>query len=228
MAEAMEQLSRLANSASTGTATEKVRGELMDENGQLKRRIQDLVLRSSVDAMTGCFNRGHFDEQLIERAAVARAGRKPLGVLFLDADHFKKINDTYGHAAGDAVLKRLGSLLTQTIRGNDIVARYGGEEFVVLLAEPCLVALQSLSERLRAAVEKERIAIDGGAIRVTVSIGGALANGPHQENCAERLLALADAALYSAKNAGRNRVEIREQRTDGLETAVAELLPVEV
>jgi len=209
MSEAMEQLSRLATAADEGTADEEIRNQLLDENGQLKQRIQDLVRRNTVDPLTGVFNRGHFDEQLTEQSAVARAGRHPLGLLFIDADHFKKINDTYGHAVGDLVLKRMATVLMRTIRGNDLVARYGGEEFVVLVANPSAVALQSLGERIRDAIEKERIAVEKGAIRATVSIGGALLEPPHENDATSRLLAAADAALYAAKGAGRNRVEVR-------------------
>ena len=102
----------------SGAADERTRTRLLDENGELKERIQELLHRSTIDALTGVFNRGYFDEQLDERAAVARASKHPLGLLFLDADHFKKINDTFGHPAGDATLKQIASVLMQIVRTN--------------------------------------------------------------------------------------------------------------
>jgi diguanylate cyclase (GGDEF)-like protein len=206
----MEQLSALASSASEGQVEEAVRSRLLDENGQLKQRIQDLVLRGSVDSLTGVFNRGHFDDQYSVAAAQAVANSQPLGLLFIDADHFKKINDEYGHPAGDSVLKRIAAILTATVRERDLVARYGGEEFVVLLAKPSLPGLESLAERIRAAVEAERIPIEGGGVvRVTISIGGVLLEPPMSGDAANEMLMAADTALYEAKNAGRNRVMIR-------------------
>ncbi len=210
MADAMEQLSLIATSLSEGVAEESVRSRLLDENGQLKQRIQDLVQRGSLDALTGVSNRGYFDEQFTLAAAHATARNEPLGLLFLDADHFKKVNDEYGHQAGDAVLKRLATVLTGAVRERDLVARYGGEEFVVLLAKPSMAGLESLAERVRSAVEAERIPIEGGGvIRVTISIGGALFEPPHAPETPGHLLTTADSALYQAKDAGRNRVLIR-------------------
>lgn len=217
MSEAMEQLSTLASSVSEGNADANVRSRLLDENGQLKQRIQDLVLRGSNDALTGVCNRGHFDEQYSLAAAHATEHRQPLGLLFIDADHFKKINDEYGHPAGDLVLKRIASVLTATVRDRDLVARYGGEEFVILLGTPSPAALESLAERVRAAIEAERIAVDGGGVvRVTISVGGALGIPPYSPETPGELLVAADAALYEAKNAGRNRFMIRHVNAAGL------------
>ncbi len=210
MAEAMEQLSSLASSLNEGQAEASVRSRLLDENGQLKQRIQDLVHRGSLDALTGVFNRGYFDEQFSLISAAAVADQQPLGLLFIDADHFKKINDEYGHPAGDAVLKRLATILSGCVRERDIVARYGGEEFVILLSKPCLAGLESLAERVRSAVEAERIPIDNGVIRVTISVGGAFLQPPLAGDASANLLLNADAALYAAKDSGRNRVLIRQ------------------
>lgn len=211
MAEAMEQLSAIASSLDDGLAEESVRSRLLDENGQLKQRIQDLVQRGSTDALTGVYNRGYFDEQFTARAAHAAAHSEPLGLLFIDADHFKKVNDEYGHPAGDAVLKRLAAVLSAAVRERDLVARYGGEEFVVLLTKPSLAGLESLAERVRSAVEAERVPIEGGgAVRVTISVGGAIFDPPHAPDAPSNLLLTADAALYQAKDAGRNRVLIRQ------------------
>jgi diguanylate cyclase (GGDEF)-like protein len=209
MSDAMEQLGRLATTAASGGADQQVRSQLLDENGRLKQRIQELVQRNAVDPLTSVFNRGHFDEQLRQQSAIARAARLPMGLLFIDADHFKSVNDTYGHAVGDVVLKRLAMILSQSIRGEDLVARYGGEEFVVLVSNPSEAAMAALGERVRIAVERERIPVDRATIRVTVSIGGSLATPPLDESTAEQLLAVADAALYSAKEGGRNQVRIQ-------------------
>ncbi|HVJ68301.1 MAG TPA: GGDEF domain-containing protein [Caulifigura sp.] len=210
MAEAMEQLGAIATSLNEGLAEESVRSRLLDENGQLKQRIQDLVQRGSTDALTGVWNRGYFDEQFTVHVAGSIPHNEPLGLLFIDADHFKKVNDEYGHPAGDAVLKRLAAVLLASVREKDMVARYGGEEFVVLLNKPSMPGLESLAERIRSAVEAERVAIDGGGVvRVTISIGGALFSPPHGTDIASNLLLTADAALYQAKDAGRNRALIR-------------------
>jgi diguanylate cyclase (GGDEF)-like protein len=210
MAEAMEQLCILASSISEGQAEANVKSRLVDENGQLKQRIQDLVQRGNLDALTGVSNRGHFDEQFTLASTHAAAHGDPLGLLFIDADHFKKVNDEYGHPAGDAVLKRLGTVLSSVARDRDLVARYGGEEFVILLAKPSTAGLESLGERIRAAVEAERIPIEGGGVvRVTISVGGALIEPPYTDESPSQLLQTADAALYQAKDGGRNRVVVR-------------------
>jgi diguanylate cyclase (GGDEF)-like protein len=205
MTEAMEQLCTIASTVAEGQAAESIRNRLLDENGKLKQRIQDLVQRGSRDWLTGVYNRGYFDDQLTTAIARATASREPLGLLFLDADHFKRINDEYGHLAGDAVLQRLANVISHAVRRRDVVARYGGEEFVVLLAEPSVEALESLAERVRGAVEAERIPVEGGGvIRVTISIGGAVFEPPHSSETSTNLLMSADAALYEAKTAGRN------------------------
>jgi diguanylate cyclase (GGDEF)-like protein len=219
MTEAMEQLLSIASAVNGGQAEDSVKAKLLDENGQLKQRIQDLVQRGSQDWLTGVYNRGYFDEQLTCAIAEATASNESLGLLFIDADHFKKINDEYGHLAGDAVLQRLATVLSTAVRRRDLVARYGGEEFVVLLAEPSAAALESLAERVRAAVEAERIPIEGGGVvRVTISVGGTVFEPPHNSETPTNILMSADAALYEAKNAGRNRVVIRH--VDGCGAAV--------
>jgi diguanylate cyclase (GGDEF)-like protein len=220
MTEAMEQLCSIASSLTEGQAEDSVKAKLLDENGQLKQRIQDLVQRGNQDWLTGVYNRGYFDEQLTKAIAEATAGKEPIGLLFIDADHFKKVNDDYGHLAGDAVLQRLATVISSVVRRRDLVARYGGEEFVVLLAEPSVAALESLAERVRAAVEAERVPCEGGGvIRVTISVGGTIFEPPHNPETPVNLLMSADAALYEAKNAGRNRIVIRH--VDGCKAAVA-------
>jgi diguanylate cyclase (GGDEF)-like protein len=211
MSDAMEELSRLANSINEGSASADVCTQLVDENGHLKQRIQDLVRRSTVDSLTGVYNRGQFDNELSARFAEAQAAKQPIGLLFIDADHFKSINDTYGHSAGDEVLRHTATIISRSLRNRDVVARYGGEEFVVVVSNPSLAALESLGERIRSAVEQERISTNGGVVRVTVSIGGALFEPPYPADGSASLVQDADAAVYTAKASGRNCVEIRRR-----------------
>jgi diguanylate cyclase (GGDEF)-like protein len=217
MSEAMEQLRDLMAAADDGVATDDVCNQLLDENGRLKRRIQELVRLTNIDSLTGVYNRGYFDEQYAERVAIARAAHQPMGLLFLDADHFKKINDEFGHPAGDEVLKNLARVISKCVRCDDIVARYGGEEFVVVVSNPSPDALHALAERIRVAVENEPISVNGRTLHVTISAGGAYVDPPLEADLADRFLATVDAALYAAKNAGRNRIDVRKHRQRGEE-----------
>ncbi len=154
------------------------------------------------DGLTGVYNRRHLDERLHECHDRWRRSQHGYAVVVVDADHFKRINDTLGHAAGDAVLRQLAGLLQQGRRSTDLVARYGGEEFVVLLpdAEGPDEAGQ-VAERLRAAVEQADFGIDRA---VTISLG--VAHSEAGDPSPAVVMARADAALYAAKQAGRNRV----------------------
>ena len=126
-------------------------------------------------------------------------------MLLLDIDHFKKVNDTFGHHAGDEVLVKVAELLTHMVRGVDTVARFGGEEFAVLLPETNRLGAAVLGERIRAAIEREQINVDGQYIPVTVSIGITTLAAEHVESI-DQLLNIADQRLYLAKNSGRNRI----------------------
>jgi diguanylate cyclase (GGDEF)-like protein len=167
-----------------------------------KEQQRQLAVR---DGLTGLYNRRAFGELLV--AAIANEDRRPngtLGLVILDLDHFKKLNDTYGHPAGDAALRSLARLLDQHLRKGDQAARYGGEEFVVIL--PGLDAERSYgaAERLRSALEKHRFVFEGARIPLSASLGVAIWPGDGRDP--EPLLAAADRALYAAKQAGRNRV----------------------
>ena len=155
-------------------------------------------------ALTGVYNRRFFDEQIPREVLNARRYGWSVVMTMIDVDHFKQVNDTYGHPGGDAVLRQLGELLGGVLRPSDTVARYGGEEFALLLSHIDVTAARGLLERLRASIEKMDIKLpDGRTIRITVSIGAAqLTEGiaPGQ------LLSQADEALYASKNNGRNRV----------------------
>lgn len=166
------------------------------------RRMYDQSIR---DGLTGLSNRRHLEERLTAEYGYAKRHGSPLCVLIIDADHFKRVNDTFGHQAGDEVLRALGGLLQGAARREDVAARYGGEEFVLVARAVDLAQAMGLAERIRAATEACIIDFDNQRIPVTVSIGVAASNlGSH--GSATELLAAADAALYRAKAEGRNRV----------------------
>jgi diguanylate cyclase (GGDEF)-like protein len=167
-----------------------------------KEQQRQLAVR---DGLTGLYNRRAFGELLV--AAIANEDRRPggsLGLAILDLDHFKKLNDTYGHPAGDAALRSLARLLDQHLRKGDQAARYGGEEFVVILPGSDAERSFGAAERLRGALEKHRFVFEGARIPLSASLGLAVWPGDGREP--EPLLAAADRALYAAKQAGRNRV----------------------
>ena len=168
---------------------------------------------ASMDPLTGMFNRRGFAEatsRVIEREA---NGGRPVTVMIFDIDHFKSINDRFGHAAGDEILKLFAAVVVNTIRITDLSGRIGGEEFAALL--PCSLAeAVVVAERVREAFENSGIVDDTGPVPTTVSIG--VAGGPAGTEL-EVLLAAADTALYQAKRSGRNRVEAAEELPLSLE-----------
>jgi two-component system cell cycle response regulator len=166
------------------------------------RRLEEI---SRTDALTGIGNRRSFDEELANRFEHARRYGRPLTLVMIDIDHFKEVNDTFGHQTGDAVLQRIARVLQQTTRQSDFVARFGGEEFVVLLPETALLEGLQVAEKIRAAV-----AADDLQPRVTVSAGVATMPHPHVDS-PDALIAAADGALYRAKESGRNRVEYERE-----------------
>jgi len=157
------------------------------------------------DPLTGLFNRGYLEETLTRELARAERDGVPASVIMLDLDHFKYVNDIYGHAAGDLVLQALGKLLRQQSRVSDIVCRYGGEEFLALLpGMPLDVAIRR-SEKWRTSVEAMCVMYEGKEVRVTVSIGVAVfERGSNRDE----LMKSADKALYAAKDKGRNCVAV--------------------
>lgn len=157
------------------------------------------------DPLTGLANRRYFLEKGYLEQARASRHEHPLSLLMLDLDHFKRVNDTYGHKAGDVVLQKLSELLLSNKREPDIAARLGGEEFVLLLPDTDLGAAVQVAERLRAAIEDSVVVTDAGeVIRFTTSVGAAQMGG--RTTTLEHLLEQADQALYQAKHTGRNRV----------------------
>lgn len=169
--------------------------------------LLDLLSRKAmIDGLTGLWNRTYFESRLNGELSLARRARQPLACVMLDLDHFKQINDEYGHPFGDEVLRGVGQLLGETCRAEDVVCRYGGEEFIVLAPNTAASAATELAERIRAALESFVWTCRGKQVKITASLGVAdLRNAPPPS-----ILELADAALYQAKHAGRNRVVLAE------------------
>ncbi len=168
----------------------------------------DLRRRALRDGLTGVWNRHAIIAHITREIARARRTGQPLSAVMVDADHFKKINDTHGHRAGDEVLRELAARLEQSVRIYDQVGRYGGEEFVAVLSGCAGLEAQIVAERMRKKVMGTPIRTVGQALEVTVSIG--VAGGHMSDGCTpERLLQAADAALYEAKRSGRNRVVLQ-------------------
>lgn len=175
---------------------------LIDAHEQALAELRELA---TVDALTGAFNRRHFRARMDdELARLQRNETLKCVVLMVDIDHFKEINDTWGHAVGDKALSHLGIILRSNARKIDVVGRLGGEEFAILLVDIALPEAVNLSERLRQSVANTPVAHDGKLISMTLSIGVAAATSTDRD--ADGVLARADAALYQAKQQGRNRV----------------------
>ena len=160
--------------------------------------------QAKTDSLTGLANRWAFDEELaLEWRRAERVG-DPLGLILLDIDNFKSVNDTYGHQVGDAVLRRVGKVIADSVRQVDLAARYGGEEFGVIVPETDLGGAIELAERLRSALATEQLELpNGGVLSVTASFGAAVKG---DLSGGEELVAAADEALYEAKRSGKNRV----------------------
>jgi len=170
--------------------------------------FKEVKLRADRDALTRIYNRHSFDERLIYEIKRRRRYNHDLSLLMVDLDHFKQVNDTYGHKAGDMVLRKVGEILTETFRTTDLAARYGGEEFVVLLPHTSEKDAWTLAERVREAIQSCRFHFDGKDFTVTASIGVASVESGGALAKDEDLLLKADKALYQAKNNGRNMVVV--------------------
>lgn len=171
------------------------------DNAQLIKELESLA---TTDGLTRLPNRRHFMERAESEFIRSQRYNRELSLLLLDVDHFKRINDTHGHDAGDQVLRLLAQTCRENLRQLDVVARYGGEEFIVLLPETAAATAREVAERLRLAIAALQPEVGGAQLQVTASIGVATA-GPETE-CIEALINIADRALYAAKHAGRNRV----------------------
>ena len=187
---------------------------IVDLQAELKERNAALARHSITDGLTGLNNHRHFQDELLRAFEEAERYERPLSLALIDIDFFKKINDTYGHAAGDEVLREVSNLFTSSTRAADIAARYGGEEFTVLMPETDLDDSVQVAEKIRALIEEHTFNTEAGQIPVTVSIG--VATYPRSRlQSARELIEAADRALYRAKRSGRNQVQF-ERRKEGL------------
>lgn len=187
----------------------KMGNEYTDEIGELTRTFYEMAgkLEKEVchDNLTGLFNRNIFQIRLTEECAQSLRYKHPFAVMMVDVDHFKQVNDNYGHPAGDKVLQDIALIMASQLRGEDCLARYGGEEFVILLPQSSKRGALHVAEKVRKKVEKHYFQIDdNNTLSLTVSIGVAIF--PEDTSDLKWLLALADQALYAAKREGRNLV----------------------
>ena len=173
------------------------------KNAQLFREVKD---NSVKDALTGCFTRGHALDVIDAELRRARRSQTPVSMIMFDLDHFKDVNDRYGHLCGDAVLSAVGKRMKEVLRGSDLKCRYGGEEFLVLLPETPLHGARRVAETLRREIAERPVPWSGEGLTVTASFG--LAQTMPGEVNVQAVIARADQALYRAKDDGRNCVRI--------------------
>jgi diguanylate cyclase (GGDEF)-like protein len=180
-----------------------------DLEDNFQQKMYDAALQ---DGLTRAFNKRHFLDRLGVEVAYARRHVSPLTLIMLDVDHFKGINDRFGHPAGDQVLVQLAQVVAGQLRQEDLFARYGGEEFAVLCQGVSLDSASVLAERVRATIEATAFMLEEERLPVTISLGVA-AHISDADDGATRLIADSDAALYEAKRGGRNRVETHRNRS---------------
>jgi len=207
-----DELGALATAVNTMlAAVQKTKSDLLQAQESLRFHAEH-------DALTGVLNRRAIRDLLRKELARCRRERNSLGVILADVDHFKKINDRYGHAAGDAVLVTAMQRISSCLRSYDVVGRYGGEEFLIIAPGCDLEFAQKLAERIRAAVSEELIDLGDASTSITLSLGVTLGTA---ESDPEFLVTLADSAMYQAKRNGRNRVEVSLElpETEGLEVS---------
>jgi diguanylate cyclase (GGDEF)-like protein len=161
------------------------------------------------DELTGLFSSRHFRQAISKRHALFQQYGEKMALLMVDIDNFKKINDTYGHPAGDGILRDVGKCIHSSIRDEDMGFRYGGEEFVVILPAADTGAGRAVAERMRSLVEHFPFKVDGHMLQVTVSIG--VAAWPGSAETIKEIIVEADKALYDAKHSGKNKIVVRER-----------------
>ncbi|HED65073.1 MAG TPA: GGDEF domain-containing protein [Planctomycetes bacterium] len=185
------------------------------ERDHLAAEKEKFRSQAVTDSLTGLPNRAAFDEFLEMQVQDRLENKVPLclGVIMVDIDHFKGFNDTHGHAAGDAVLKMVGEVLSERTRKGDLAARYGGEEFVIVAPRTNPYQLNAMAERLREGLEKQSLCFEGKDLQVTASFGGACIADVQKPSDGRALVKLADSLLYRAKENGRNRCETYRKST---------------
>lgn len=209
--EGNDEISTLARTVNSMLATmQKAKAELLEAQESLRFHAEH-------DALTGVLNRRAVRDVLRRELARCRRERNTLGVILADVDHFKKVNDHYGHAAGDAVLVTVVQRISATLRSYDSVGRYGGEEFLIIAPGCDLALAQKLAERIRSSISDEPVDLGNESAKVTVSLGVILGTA---ESDPEFLVAQADTAMYQAKRKGRNRVQLGSEAPaeDSVET----------
>lgn len=200
----------LLTHADVGRIGSSLQNFLTNVRSQVAVLLQNRALSHAmrVDPLTRLYNRGYMNDRLREEITRTSRTDRPFTFLLLDVDHFKKVNDTHGHQAGDEVLMGLAALLKRTCRASDAICRYGGEEIAIILTDTALSGAKIFAENLRKAVEAEKFLVDSKMLSVTVSMG--LAEYSKGVCKAEELITKADHALYEAKNAGRNSFRVAE------------------
>ena len=205
----------ISASANFESILKKANEALVDLTLRSQKHAQDLVEQNrrlkeqaSTDALTALANRASFDLFLAERFQEAVACGEPLSLLLMDVDHFKKVNDTYGHQTGDAVLKAIGALLKSAARAQDLAARYGGEEMALVLPKTARTTAIAIAESVRRAISARPVAHAGRQLNITASIGVATWEPGSPLKLAQLLLKASDMAVYAAKKSGRNCVRI--------------------
>ncbi len=179
-------------------------GQDITEKRKMQKKLEEMALH---DALTGLYNRKVLEKKLTDDIHSARRHGYDLSVLMLDLDHFKRINDQYGHLEGDNVLRRIAGVLKKSIRKTDYIARYGGEEFVVVLPGTPLEQAKAMAESLRRRTAEQKVPTkNGDYLTITVSIGATCFSENAQS--LQRIIENADVAMYSAKEGGRNGVRI--------------------
>jgi diguanylate cyclase (GGDEF)-like protein len=180
---------------------EKFARELKEAN----EKLREMAFR---DGLTGLYNHRYFQDLMDHELSRASRYKKAFALIMFDLDHFKKINDQYGHPSGDLVLKQVSQAVKNILRESDIAARYGGEEFAIVLPETEISGAAVVAERLRRAVEGLEILANGRRINTTISVGVTSYSVSQGKKEKSEILAAADHALYNSKNTGRNRISI--------------------
>jgi diguanylate cyclase (GGDEF)-like protein len=193
--------------AQLGAVFDNMAGALQQRDADMRRVLQEVQEQAVTDPLSGLYNRRFLFDLLPRELTRVQRKKLPLAVMMIDIDYFKRVNDRYGHEAGDLTIKAVAQAIKSTLRSSDYTCRYGGEEFAVVLPELPVEGASVRAEAIRATVEALKIKCPGSRqINVTVSIG--IAASPDHGSNADLLLRAADEALYEAKGAGRNRVVV--------------------
>jgi len=195
---------QIANQVSIVIEKSRIYQQIIDRNRQLMQASKELEEVATHDSLTGVLNRGAIMQALQKTSMESAQTHKPYGVIMADIDHFKEINDAYGHAAGDEALKEFTRRLQHALRQNDYLGRYGGEEFLVIIPNATVEIVQATAERLCRAISAASFDLAGESRAMTTSIGAAVSSAV--DDSAQNIVAAADRALYAAKLKGRNCV----------------------